>query len=49
MSLKQDTAISILRAIRASAESGLATSEGLKYLAEAYSAVVGHVESDPEK
>ena len=48
MSLQQDTAVAIMRAIKASAESGLATSEGLRYLAEAYAAVVDYVDADPQ-
>ena len=44
MSLQQDTAIAIIRAIKTSAESGLATSEGLQHLAEAYAKVVGFIE-----
>ncbi|MBJ8348808.1 hypothetical protein [Antrihabitans sp. YC2-6] len=46
MSLKQETAVAILSAIKKSADSGLVTSEGLKHLAEAYAAVVDHVDSD---
>lgn len=45
-SLKQDTAIAILGAIKNVAESGLATSEGLKYLAEAYATVAEYVDTD---
>ncbi|WP_221936638.1 hypothetical protein [Skermania sp. ID1734] len=46
MSLKQDTAVAILSAIKHAAESGLATSEGLKCLAEAYATVADYAESD---
>ena len=46
MSLQQDTAVAIMRAIKASAESGLATSEGIKHLAEAYAAVIEYVDND---
>lgn len=44
MSLKKETAVAIMAAIKTSAESGYATSDGLKNLAEAYAAVAEFVE-----